>query len=298
MIEHFHRITRGMADCQNDRVRFKIYGRVPFFLQGNPLHRAVVNQNIGELCVKPHFAAESQNLFAHRAHNAGKLVRADVGFGAVKNFFGRAVADKLRQHFALAVVFGAGVEFAVGKRTRAPFAELHIGLGVQTAGQKEIFDRLLPFFNLFAALDDKRTKPRAREHQRRKHAGGSKAHHDRAERRFPFVFGKHIFVNDRFAHFRVVGARKQAVFVARDGHIYRVNKANILFLSAVKGFFKNRKAFYVVFRDFQCLCREGGQFLFVAVQRYFQFVNSNHGVFSFTTASPAARPELHAQCKL
>ena len=269
-----------------------------FFLQGNPLHRTVINQNIGELCVKPHFTTEPQNLFAHRAHNAGELVRADVGFRAVKNFLRRAVSDKLRQDFALAVIFGAGVEFAVGKRPRAPFAELHVGLVVQTAGQEEIFDRLLPFFHLFAALDHQRTKPRTREHQRRKHTGGSKAHHDRAERRFPFVFGKHIFVNDRFAHFRIVSARKQAVFVARNGHIYRVNKANILFFAAVERFFKNRKAFNIAFRDFQCLCREGGQFLFVAVQRYFQFVNSNHGVFSFTTASPAARPELHAQCKL
>ena len=188
-----------------------------------------------------------------------------MGFGAVKNFFRRTVADKLRQDFALAVIFGAGIQFAVGKRARAAFAELHVGLGVQAAGQKEIFDRLLPFFNLFPAFDDKRTKPRTREHQRRKHAGGSKAHHDRAERRFPFVFGKHIFVNDRFAHFRVVGARKQAVFVARNGHVHRVNKANILFFAAVEGFFENRKAFNIAFLDFQRLCREGGQFLFVAV---------------------------------
>jgi hypothetical protein len=104
---------------------------------------------------------------------------ADVGLGHVQNFFGCAGLDELGQHLAPEVtrVLDLAVEFAVGERARAAFAELHIGFGIQHRFAPQAPGVLRAFAHGFAALQNKRIETHLRQQQAREQTARAAADH-------------------------------------------------------------------------------------------------------------------------
>ena len=77
---------------------------------------------------EPHLAAQRNNLFAHLFHHTDQTKRTDVRFTHVHDFRRRAGFYKFAHHLPaqMARILDLAVELAIGKCTRAAFAELHI----------------------------------------------------------------------------------------------------------------------------------------------------------------------------
>jgi len=100
----------------------------------------------------------------------------------VQDFGRRAGGDEFLHHLAAQVarVADLAVELAVGKGAGTAFAELHVAFRVELLLAPQAPGVLGAFAHGLAALQHDGLEPHLRQHQRRQHAAGAKAHHHRA----------------------------------------------------------------------------------------------------------------------
>ena len=146
-----------------------------------PVFRAERSQPRAEA----HLAAVVEDLLAEILHDPHQNVGADVRLCVKQDLRAGACLAELLQHPADALVFRAGVELSVRKRTGAALSELDVALRVERAARPERLHLFLPPLRVQAAFEHDGTKPRHRQHQRGKHACGPEAHDHRPHKTRP-----------------------------------------------------------------------------------------------------------------
>ena len=154
--KHFHRVVRTVSDRQNER-------RAGDF----PRADGRLHQNGAVF-----------DLFADGFHRFAQAVGADVRLCLPQNFFRRACCRERFQNKAAAHILDAGRELAVGKRPRAPFAELHVRFGRKHARCAKALDVRLPPVHVDAAFEKQRHRPRSCQRQRGKQPRRAASHHN------------------------------------------------------------------------------------------------------------------------
>ena len=132
-----------------------------------------------QLRLEQHRAARGDDRLAQAAHYAAQPVRADVRLRQIEDLLRRAHLAERLQHLAAARVMDAGIELAVRKRPRAPFAELHVAVGAQPAAAPERFHVARALVHRLAALDHYRRQTCPRQLQRREQSRRAQPHHQR-----------------------------------------------------------------------------------------------------------------------
>ena len=129
--EHTERIACAVADSEDDVVGGDAFATI----EHDAAHLAAavgsdrfVDQHIDHATHEAKFAAEGLNRGAHVLHHFHEAKGADVRLADVHDFVRRARLYEFLKHFAAVVlrVFHLRPEFAVGERTRAALAELHV----------------------------------------------------------------------------------------------------------------------------------------------------------------------------
>ena len=124
-MKHGEDVAGAMAHRQDHMIG----GDLLAALKPHALHRAVLEDQLGDFALEAIFAAQSLDGGAQRFHHGHQPEGADMGMGLGENVFRRARLHEFVQHFAaqMAGILDLAVELAVGESARAAFAELHIG---------------------------------------------------------------------------------------------------------------------------------------------------------------------------
>ena len=176
-MQHFKRIARAVPDSEHENVG--ILARSVYL---HAAQNTVFDGNVGELSAEPQFCARFKQMRAHSPNDRKKPVAADMGFGKIADFFGRAEPQKRFDHVAVIAAVRLRIEFPVRKRARAAFAELHVGFGVERALSAEFLHVRPALFHPFAAFEQHWTDSVFDEAQRAEQPRRSCARDIRARR--------------------------------------------------------------------------------------------------------------------
>ena len=133
LIYHLKGVPGGMAGGQHQRVAGEAVG-------AGPGHDGDAGQPSAALAQRPELVPEAdirpqgQQLLPDGFHHAAKDVGADVGLVGPLDVLRRAVGHENAEHVGDAGVVHPGGQLAVGKRPRAPLAELDVGGGGEQPG--------------------------------------------------------------------------------------------------------------------------------------------------------------------
>ena len=98
-------------------------------LAAYPVKASVTDQKIDDFRLEVHFAAGPDDGAADGFDDVGQQIRADVRMGIGENAGGGTVGDEDFVHLGDRSAFGgAGVELAIGKRTRPSFPKTVVAL--------------------------------------------------------------------------------------------------------------------------------------------------------------------------
>ena len=138
---------------------------------------AVVDQQVRDLALEAHFAAERDDLRAHLLDDAGEAEGADVRLADVEDFLRRAGAHELVHHLAAVElrILDLAVELAVGEQARPALAELHVGFRRQDVLAPQRPGVLRAPAHVAAALQHDGLEAHLREQQRGEQAAGTEA---------------------------------------------------------------------------------------------------------------------------
>ncbi|MNL01081.1 hypothetical protein D3C87_1215360 [compost metagenome] len=275
VVQHLEGVARAMAHGQHDVVGLDMFA-VGERDAGDP---AIFALQRFHFAGEAHFAAQLGDGVAHDFDHADQAEGADVRFGDVQDFFGRAGQDELLQHFFAVVlgVFDLAVELAVGEGAGAAFAELYVRFGVQDALAPQAPGVFGAFAHGLAAFQDDGLEAHLRQDQSGEQATGAGADDDGALGEAggglgdEFVFG----VRRRLDVAVVVEALEQRCFIL-NVDIQRVGQQDIVFLARVVAAQEDGEAVQVAGRNAQFLENRGGQFLGRVVQRQLDFRQAQH----------------------
>ena len=138
-------------------------------VDGDPRKAAVFHRDPIEFCVEPHFTPGFNHALPDGADDAPEPIGADVGFRLPKDLRRGAVGGEPLQHITAQRIVDPGGQLSVGKRTGAPFPELHVAGRIQFSAAPEVFHPHDPLFHRAAPLQHDGTKPLSRQQIRRKH---------------------------------------------------------------------------------------------------------------------------------
>ena len=182
--EHFKRITRTVADRQHQGGNRLFVYAAAGVADFDSFQTVIVSQQIFQPVLKTVFAAERNNFGTNILHDLRQPIGAEVRLGQIQNLFRRACSRQLAKNFGrVHILFDAGHQFAVGKSTGAAFAELNVGILLQTAAAPETFHVALPLGHRLAAFQHNRPGSRTSQSQSRKHAGRTAADNQRTGRK-------------------------------------------------------------------------------------------------------------------
>ena len=119
-----------------------------------------------------------------------------MGFCVDENIFTRTEADEFLQNEAVARIFRAGVELAVGKRACAALAELDIGGRVERTGRPEALHVALALFDTLSAFEQNRPCAAAGEDERAEQTARSRADDNGTHRRRFDALGQNVALGD------------------------------------------------------------------------------------------------------
>ncbi|MNM67213.1 hypothetical protein D3C81_787340 [compost metagenome] len=150
--------------------------------QDHAVELAVVHQQVGDLLLEAHFAAQRVDFVAHVLDHAGQAERTDVRLADVEDLVRCTGFDELVQYLAAVVlrVLDLAVELAVGEGPGTAFAKLHVRLGVEHAFTPQAPGVLGALTNFLAALKDDRLEAHLRQQQAGKNPARAEADDDRA----------------------------------------------------------------------------------------------------------------------
>ena len=128
-LEHAEGVARAVAQRQHHVAAAQSCSPLA---STTPSMLAVLDQQVGDLALEAHLAAERDDLLAHRRHHAGEAEGADMRLADVEDLRRRAGAHELVHHLAAVElrILDLAVELAVGEQPRAALAELHVGFRV------------------------------------------------------------------------------------------------------------------------------------------------------------------------
>lgn len=179
-VQHADGVARTVAQRQHHVVGAQlVIGSIVQVLHGEAAHLPIFDQHVTHALLKPHLAAQRDDLFAHVFHHLDQFEGADMRFADQQNFGWCASLDELGHDLAaqMARVLDLAVKLAVGKGAGAAFTKLHIGFGVQNLFAPQAPGVLGAFADLFAALQDDGFKPHLCQQQGRKNSAGAKTNH-------------------------------------------------------------------------------------------------------------------------
>ena len=186
-MQHFEGVARAVADGEHE-----VVGGDPFAAgKNNPAHarsalaigrRKLLEFDVVDARFEADLAAEGDDLRAHLLDHAHQSESSDVRLVDEHDLFRRAGLDELVEHFAAVVprILDLAVEFAVGKCSRAAFAELRVRLGIEHSLAPHEECVLGALAHSLTALEDQWTEPGLREDESREKSGGAHADHDGA----------------------------------------------------------------------------------------------------------------------
>ena len=251
----------------------------------------------GQPRAEAHPAAVVEDLLAEILHDPHQNVGADVRLCVKQDLRAGAGLAELLQHPADALVFRAGVELSVRKRTGAALSELDVALRVKRAARPERLHLFLPPLRVQTAFEHDGAKPRHRQHQRGKHARGPEAHDHRPCLRELRRLRRRIKHVLRRRGLGAVRHFQDLVLASLHQHIDGVNEPHIVFLPRIDRAFSDVQTLDLRIPDAK-LPRRGADKLRAAVSGCKGNVSdSYHTGFSCDPSAPsrpASQPEDHA----
>ncbi|MNZ81480.1 hypothetical protein D3C78_1001490 [compost metagenome] len=297
-VEHAHGVAGAVAEGQHHMPA----GDLLAALQLHAAQLAVLDQQVADLLLEAHFAAEGDDLGAHVLDHAGEAEGADVRLVDVEDLFRRAGLDELLQHLAAEEVgvLDLAVQLAVGEGPGAALAELHVGLGVEHALAPQAPGVLGALAHFLAALEDDRAKAHLRQQQAGEDAARTEADHQRALLQ---LLGR--VADELVAHVRagadlpVVGELGQQRRFVAHADVQGVDEQQLAgLLARVVAALEQAEVEQLGVGDAQAL-HDGGAQLFVAVvEGQFEFGDAQHGAVHVRAGgNPAAfeRRRLYAR---
>ena len=228
-------------------------------------------------------APQGEELPADAFYHLPEKVGAYVGFLLPEDILRGAVLYEFLQDGGDAPIMGAGVQLAVGKGARAPFAELDVGGGVQGFAGPEPLHVRRPLLHRASPLQDDGGKPGPGQKQGGKQPRGTHAHHHGGQGGGTADLGEHIGFGGPEGHIGVVDTGEQPGFVRRfNAHCAHI--AHILLLPGVHGAAQKEHSVQGGRGDPQQLRRPAGQILGHIVQGkgeilYLYHVNHRFSVY-------------------
>ena len=242
----------------------------------------------GQLCFKHNPAAEFDDLLTQLFYGQLQLVRANVRLSVIKDFFGRAVTDKLQQNLSLTAVLCTRVQFSVGKCSRAAFSELYVRRGVERSVRPEFINVSGSAVHVLATFYHNRIRSALSENQRGEQSRGSHSDHKGRSAAFPFRNVVCIWLNLR----RVFRLFQYVVLIYIQNHVDRAEKENIILFPCVNRAAENAHALYRAVINPQLATDSLSDCRVVIIKGDMYVVNSYH------SCSPTIMPLIKAKCRL
>ena len=176
--------------------------------------RPVAQGNARKTGHEPDFPTRSDDALAQVSHDSGQLVGADMGFRLPEDLLRGAGGNKRLEHVPDVRALRARGEFAIGKRPRSPFPELHVRARIERTAPVERLDDRHALLNSGAAFHHKRAQTRLGQVERAEQARRTGAGDDDARIAFPNGTGK-------------IGDRKRGGRVP-CAHAHAAQRANLL----------------------------------------------------------------------
>src|SRR3989344_385420 len=176
VVQHFKGVARAVADGEDD-----VVGGDEFAIgERYTTQRFVIKDDVGNVSVEANLAAEFEDFLAKISHDLDQPQRADVLLADVNDFFQRARVHEVFQYLTdmMPAILDAGMELAVGERTRADLAELHVGFRIEVALAPEAPHVLRAVAHALAAFQNQRPEAHARQRQPGEQATGTGADDD------------------------------------------------------------------------------------------------------------------------
>ena len=292
LVQHGEGVAGAVADGEDDVLRLHLHGCASAHA-GRAAHAAIFDQQARQPRLKEHFPAQAHDLLPDGAHHGGQAVRAHVRARFPENLLRRAEAGQRFQHFAAMGVLDAGIEFAIGKGTRAALAELHIALRVERSAAPEGVHVARALVHAFAALDHQRGKAHARKRQRREQPRRAEADHQRA-----MVKGARRGQGARLRRGKALAAFRQRTERALCLHVEGEHKAYVALVARVHRALAQMDGGYVVRGAVKRPRGVRGEGRFFVVQREFELRYAYHALSLSFIARAASSAEAHAHCRL
>ena len=177
-VEHAEGVAGAVAQGQDHMARFQLLAA----FQDYAGQLLALGEQVGDLLLEAHLAAQVDDLLAHLLDHAGQAEGADVRLVDVEDFFRRTGLDELFQDLAAMVlrVLDLAVQLAVGEGPGAAFAELHVGFGVEHALAPQAPGVLGALAHFLAAFEHDRLEAHLCQQQAGEDAARAEAHHDRS----------------------------------------------------------------------------------------------------------------------
>ena len=156
IMQHLEGIARAVTDGQHDMVG----GDMLATRQHHALHSAfavsLFNREIGHAGFKPVFASQLLNRTAHILDHFHQPEGADMWMRFGEDLWRSFCLHKFGEYFAAQMpwIFDLAVELAVGKRTRAALAILHVRFGIEHRFAPQAPGIFGAFAHDFAALQN------------------------------------------------------------------------------------------------------------------------------------------------
>ena len=225
------------------------------------------------------FAAQRFDRGAQAFHHLHQAERANMRLGGGEDFFRRPCLHELGQNLAAEKtrILDLAVELAVRKCSRAAFAELHIGFGIEDRTAPQAPGVLRAFAHHLAAIQNDGPKTHLREDQGGEQSAWTRADYKRAfgqalrRLRYEFVFGI-----GREADVAVTGSARQYSRFILHRDIDRIDQRNRRFLARIMAAANDGLVQNVARRNAQALGDGGAKCVRCVAQRQLDFGQTEH----------------------
>ena len=256
-----------------------------------------LDQHIIDTTAEADLAAQRFDRRAHAFNHRYQPERADMRLVDVEDFLRRTGGDELGQYLApmVQLVADLAIQFSVGKRARAAFAELHVGFWIQHVlpPQSERIHRT--FAHRLAAFEDDRAKAHLRQHQPGEQAAWAHSDHQWPERQLSrrpgdkfvgCVRGNRDLAAQRVG---ILLQPLQDACLARRLHIHRIDQHDGRALARVVAALGDGIAGHIPGRDAKPRDDRRRERGLVVVQRQFEVGDAKHGDVRASVTSTSVR---------
>ena len=168
-------IPRRMPDREDHRIRWELLSIDP-----NAAEPPSTCDKLVRPGMKPHLAAQTENLLPYAFHHPAQQVGADMRLCLHQNIRRRAVCGQNSKNFSAERVVDACGQLAIREGARAALAKLNVVFRIEDAALPIPFHRGYPLIDRSAPLQHKRPIALSCQHQGRKESRRTQTDHHRA----------------------------------------------------------------------------------------------------------------------